>query len=282
MEKIAFIVDSSAGYSKEQLEKFEDTYLIPISLLLPNAIEVEDTTSEISDDKFYEILSKESIKTSQISMGKFITKWDELLKTYDKIIFVGLGKGLSGQHSTAVQLSLEEKYLNKVFIIDTDGVSQILKAVFEKVYHWVTKDKVAIDKLQDKVDELKTKFSVYIVPKNLDTLRRGGRITPAAAALGKLLKITPILSYNGIIDKFDKTRTFKKAIINVLEQVKKDHIDLEGIHLVYSRTNEEDMDLVKSLIKDSELQIIEEHPLTKVITAHTGANTIVIIGWDKE
>ncbi|WP_368486731.1 DegV family protein [Spiroplasma sp. DGKH1] len=280
MKKVAIIVDSSSGIKRKDLEKYDDMYWMPLLLTFPDGSEVDDDDDIISFDEFYDILAQQVIKTSQIPMGKMINKWDELLKTYEKIVFVGLSKGLSGQHENIYMLSQQDEYKDRVFVIDTDGVSEVLKHMIDHIYQWL-KEGVAPEEIQTKVDELKKQFSAFIIPKSLETLKRGGRITPAAAALASLLKITPILRYDGKIDKFEKTRTFKKAIELTLHQIKKERKNWKEIILIHSKTDEETLNDVKKIITDYGCEIKKTVILANVIAAHTGPNTVVLVCWEK-
>lgn len=134
MRNVALIIDSSSGINKDELKKYEDTYLLPLLLNFPDGSEVEDDEDIISFNEFYDILEHQVIKTSQIPMGKILSTWNELLKKYDNIVFVGLSKGLSGQHENISMLAQGEEYKGKVFIIDTDGVSQLLVYIIDIIY----------------------------------------------------------------------------------------------------------------------------------------------------
>ncbi|AGM25444.1 DegV family protein [Spiroplasma chrysopicola] len=279
MKKVALLIDSSSGIKKEMLKQYEDTYLLPLLLNFPDGTEIEDDDDVISYDEFYDILEHQVIKTSQIPLGKMMTTWNELLKTYEKIVFVGLSKGLSGQHDSTYMLSQQDEYKDRVFVIDTDGVSLIIRKMIDDIYQWI-KSGINVTEIQAKIDELKQHFTAFIIPKSLETLKRGGRITPAAAALAKVLKITPILRYDGKIDKFDKTRTFKKAVETALTQIKKERKSRK-IDLVYSKMNDELLEEVKNITKEKGFEINQLANLPNVIAAHTGANTIALICWDK-
>ncbi|WP_342256424.1 DegV family protein [Spiroplasma endosymbiont of Poecilobothrus nobilitatus] len=278
MRKVALIIDSSSGIKKDDLKKYEDTYLLPLLLNFSDGSEVEDDEDVISFNEFYDILEHQVIKTSQIPMGKMLSTWNELLKKYDGIVFMGLSKGLSGQHENISMLAQGDEYKNKVFVIDTDGVSQLLVYMIDLVYQWI-KERIKLTKIQSKLDLIKTKVSAFIIPKSLETLKRGGRIT--AAALASLLKITPILRYDGRIDKFDKTRTFKKAVETALGQIKKERQNWKNIILLHSKTDNETLKEVFNIIEDAGAKITSTYILPNVIASHTGVNTVVLVCWDE-
>ncbi|WP_338956196.1 DegV family protein [Spiroplasma endosymbiont of Polydrusus cervinus] len=280
MRKDALIIDSSSGIKKGELKKYEDTYLLPLLLNFPDGSEVEDDEDIISFNEFYDILEHQVIKTSQIPMGKMLSAWNELLKKYDGIVFMGLSKGLSGQHENISMLAQGDEYKDKVFIIDTDGVSQLLVYMIDLVYQWIGEG-IKLTEIQPKLDLIKTKVSAFIISKSLETLKRGGRITATAAALASLLKITPILRYDGRIDKFNKTRTFKKAVETTFQQIKKERQNWKNIILLHSKTDDETLQEVYNIIDDAGAKINSTYILPNVIAAHTGANTVVLVCWDQ-
>jgi DegV family protein with EDD domain len=234
---------------------------------------------KLSPDHFYDLLDHQALKTSQTILGDMIKMWDKLLDHYDQVIFAGLSKGLSGQFNTYRMLSeTDNKYKGKVFVVDTNGVSVILQHEIRDIAMWISENKTGFEIMELMVKE-HDKFACVIIPKNLETLKRGGRITPGAAALAKLLKITPILRYNGIIDKEGKARTFKKAVLEGLSLIKKECKGIQKIDISYSRSEPETLQLIKSLIAKEGLEINLEAELPNVVSAHTGRETLALIGW---
>lgn len=274
MEKIAILTDSSAGFTKKELK--ENWYIVPLIINLEDETAIEDDEDVISNDKFYKLLEKQVLKTSQTPIGKMQEKWDELLKNYDKVICAFISKGLSSQFSNAYMLAQEEKYKNKIIMIDTDQVAEMLRYSVNKIDEYITNNN-DLDNLQDYINKIKENFTTYIVPKSLHTLKRGGRISPAAAALATLLKITPILSFQGTIDKFDKTRTFKKAVEVALKNIIKRRKNREEISLIYSKIDPELLNTVREIIAKYGYIKINEYPIPNVVACHTGPNTISII-----
>ncbi|QEH62236.1 DegV family protein [Spiroplasma chinense] len=276
--KIAVVIDSSTGI--KDVENYKDLYLVPLMITKENGEQVKDDEN-LSFDEFYALNDSQLLKTSQTVPGNMLGKWDELLKTYNQVICLLLSKGLSGQYNTFRMFSQEEEYKGKVFVIDTNGVSIILKRQVLRALELKEQGKSG-EEILNIIEEETKKFNCFIIPKSLDQLVRGGRISKAAAGLAKILKITPILKYNGEIDKEDKTRTFKKAIEQAITLLdKRSTNDKKVIDLSYSRVDSEVLDMVKDLIKEKgfELGLLEEMPNT--ITCHTGRETFALGIWDK-
>ncbi|QQY77985.1 DegV family protein [Mycoplasma mycoides subsp. capri] len=275
--KIAVLTDSSFD---GRVSDYKDLYVIPLMIVTQDNQTYYDDEN-LSKDKFYNLLNSQVLKTSQTTPGDMLQMWDDLLTKYDQVIFLPISKGLSGQYNTFKMLQqTEEKYENKVFVCDTSAVSVIMQEVVNKVFNWIKQNKTA-NEICDLVSYLANDFVTYIIPKNLDTLKQGGRISPAAAALAKILKITPILKYDGSIDKQSTARTFKKALKEALSLLKEEIKDLKTIDISYSRTDEKTLELIETIIKEEQLEIRLKSELTNVIASHTGTDTVALVGWRK-
>ncbi|AME12929.1 hypothetical protein MmmBen181_0788 [Mycoplasma mycoides subsp. mycoides] len=274
--KIAVLTDSSFD---GKVSDYQDLYVIPLMIVTQDNQTYYDDEN-LSKDKFYNLLNSQVLKTGQTTPGDMLKMWDELLTKYDQVIFLPISKGLSGQYNTFKMLQqTEKKYENKVFVCDTSAVSVIMQEVVNKVFDWIKQNKTA-NEICDLVSYLANDFVTYIIPKNLDTLKQGGRISPAAA-LAKILKITPILKYDGSIDKQSTTRTFKKALKEALSLLKEEIKDLKTIDISYSRTDEKTLELIETIIKEEQLEIRLKSELTNVIASHTGTDTVALVGWKK-
>ncbi|WP_339020654.1 DegV family protein [Spiroplasma endosymbiont of Atherix ibis] len=230
-------------------------------------------------DEFYKLNDSQLLKTSQSIPGLMLEKWNELLKAYEQIVCLLISKGLSGQYSTCKVLAKDDKYKDKVFVVDTNGVSTILRHQFKWALELVKQRKKG-QEIESIIEKANDKFILYIIPKSLTQLVRGGRISKAAAGLAKFLKITPILKYNGEIDKYGKERTFKKAIKEVIK-VLKDFGNENFIDISYSRVNEEYIDEVKKIIIAENLKISLLDNMPNTITCHTGKETFALAIWKK-
>ncbi|ASZ09357.1 DegV family EDD domain-containing protein [Mesoplasma chauliocola] len=275
--KIAILTDSSFDGN---LKSFKDLYQVPLLIVEENG------TTHFSDDSldenlFYDLLEKQVLKTAQTTPGEMIKIWDQLLKEYDQIIFLPLSKGLSGQFNTYRMLSeTEEEYKGKVFVCDTNGVSIINQEFVKRVAFWIAQNKKGFE-IMELVSKTNEDFISYIIPKSLDILKRGGRISPAAASLAKMLKIVPILRYDGQIDKEATARTFKKAINEALDLIKKNAKGVKTIDISYSRMNSETLAEAIKIIEEKGFTINLSSQITSVIAAHTGKETIAIAAWKK-
>ncbi len=273
MKKIAVLVDSSADISNEEALK-EGLHVVRMPLIVDDETFME--CDEITDSQLIEKMnSGAKVKTSQPILGDLIAKWDELLQTYDQVLYIPISIGLSGTHSSAVLAS--ESYEGKVVVVDSVLIAYPLQYTAIKAKELLEKGYSA-EEVKRKIEEEVNMFAV-IVPETLTHLKNGGRISPAAAALGNFLKILPLLKYeSGKIDALDKVRTQKKAYLKALEYIQS---SIEGDkseyqwYITHSGCRERAEEL-SELVKDQIGEAIEIRPLRAIITVHTGPGTIAI------
>lgn len=216
--KVAIVTDSNSGITQAQAKEY-GVSVIPMPFYINGETYFEDIT--LTQEQFYQYLQDDAdISTSQPSPATITDLWDELLKTYDEIVHIPMSSGLSGSCQTALMLA--QDYEDKVYVVDNQRISVTMKssvldakAMADKGYSAKEIHKILMD----------TKFdsSIYIMMDTLKYLKKGGRITPAAAALATLLKIKPILQIQGEkLDAFSKCRTVKKGRHIMLETIVKD------------------------------------------------------------
>jgi DegV family protein with EDD domain len=275
--KIAILSDSSC--TKNEFKNRNGFTYVPLMITLPDGSQLSDD-DDLDVDRFYKELDKSALKTSLTPPGVMTQQWDKLLQEYDQVVVLLLSKGLSGQYNAARLLSLDEPYENKVFVVDTNGVSIVLDELIERALTMAEDGKTGAE-IKQEIENLNESFLTFIIPKSLDQLVRGGRISKAAAGLAKVLKITPILKYNGEIDKEGKARTFKKAINDAINLLMERVDDVKTIDVAYSKTEEDNIELVKNAIEEHGLKINKFHELSNVITAHTGRHTFALSVWNK-
>lgn len=216
--KIAVVTDSNSGISQAEGEKL-GIYVIPMPFTIDGKDYFEDIS--LSQQEFYERMNRdEDITTSQPSPDHVMKLWDDLLNEYDEVIHIPMSSGLSGSCQTAAALALD--YDGRVQVADNHRVS-------------VTQRQSALDALamagmgfsaaqiKEELERTKHDSVIYITVDTLKYLKKGGRITPAAAALGTLLKLKPVLTILGEkLDAFAKARTMKQAKSMMLNAVLRD------------------------------------------------------------
>lgn len=220
MSKIAILTDSNSGITIEEGKK-NGIFVIPMPFIINGEEYLEDIS--LNQKEFYEKLKgNANISTSQPSLYYLMDTWDGILKTYDEIIFIPMSSGLSATTNTATSLSNDEKYKGKVHVVDNQRISVTQKSSCYEAKYLVDQGKTS----QEIVDYLiKTKMtsSIYIMVDTLFYLKKGGRITPAAAALGSLLNIKPVLQIQGEkLDSYCKVLSVRVARIKMIQAIKHD------------------------------------------------------------
>lgn len=197
MNKVKIITDSNSGILQVEGEKL-GIFVIP----MPFTVNGEDFLEEItmSQEKFYELLAKDAdVKTSQPSQNYLEELWNGLLQDNDELLYIPMTSGLSATCSNAAALA--ENFGGKVFVVDNKRISVTQK---ESVYEAIAmRDQgKSAKEIKGYLESTKQLASIYIMLDVLKYLKKGGRISPAAAMLGDLLKFKPVLSSRG--ENFEK------------------------------------------------------------------------------
>lgn len=218
MSKVAIMTDSNSGITQAEAKEMGIT-VIPMPFYIDEKMFYEDI--DLTQEQFYEKLRSDcEIKTSMPLVGNVTDTWDEVLKEYDEIVYIPMSSGLSSSCSTAIMLS--EDYDGRVEVIDNQRISVTQRQSVLDAMELAAAGKSAAEIKQILMDA-KFDSSIYIMLDTLYYLKKGGRITPAAAALGTLLKLKPVLQIQGEkLDAFAKARTSKQGKSIMIETMKKD------------------------------------------------------------
>ena len=221
MGKIAVLTDSNSGITQEQAKEL-GVYVIPMPFFIDGQQYFEGIN--LTQEEFYEKLKNDAdISTSQPSVGELQDEWDKLLKEYDEIVFIPMSSGLSGTCQTAAMLS--DDYDGKVQVVNNQRISVTMRQSVLDAKLLVSKGYSAAQ-IKEVLEREKMQSSIYITLETLKYLKKGGRITPAAAAIGTVLNLKPVLQLQGEkLDAFSKTRgknSAKKIMLKAMAD------DLEG------------------------------------------------------
>ena len=281
MSKIAIITDSNSGVTQSQAEEL-GIFVVPMPFMINNEEFFEDIN--LTQEQFYAKLGEDaSVSTSQPTPDSLMTLWDKVLKEYDQIIYIPMSSGLSGSCQSAYMIAQEE-YEGKVFVVDNQRISVTqrqsaldAKAMADAGYSAEEIVKVLMD----------TKFesSIYIMLDTLYYLKKGGRITPAAAALGTLLRLKPVLQIQGEkLDAFAKARTSSQGKTIMINAIKADienrfgGMDAKDFHIACAYTK--DLDLANDWKKELEEAFpgfdIHMDPLSLSVACHIGPGALAV------
>ena len=242
MSKIAVITDSNSGITQEQAEQ-SGIFVVPMPFMIEEETFYEGIT--LTRDEFYRRLGENAnIATSQPSPEDILNLWHELLKEYDEIVHIPMSSGLSGSCETAHVLSLDFEGI--VQVVDNQRISVTQRqSVLDAIA--LVKEGRGARQIKEILERDKFNSSIYIMLDTLYYLKKGGRITPAAAALGTILRLKPVLQIQGEkLDAFAKARTISQAKTIMENAVKNDILNRFGgmnkdsVYLQIAHTNNED------------------------------------------
>ena len=205
--KVAIITDSNSGITQEEGKQL-GIRIVPMPFMINGEEYLEDIT--LTQQEFYAKLGEGSdISTSQPSPESIMALWDEVLEEYDEIVHIPMSSGLSGSCQTAMMLA--EDYDGKVEVVNNQRISVTQRQSALDAKELAAKGMCAAE-IKEKLEAVKFDSSIYITLDTLKYLKKGGRITPAAAALGTLLRLKPVLTVQGEkLDAYAKVRGKKQA-----------------------------------------------------------------------
>ncbi len=218
MSKTAIITDSNSGITQAEGKKLGIT-VIP----MPFTIEGNDYFEDInlSQEEFYRLLAQNAeISTSQPAVGDLMDTWENLLKEYDDIVHIPMSSGLSSSCQTAITFA--EEFDGRVQVVNNQRISVTQRQSVLDAIKLAENGKNASE-IKKILEDTKFDSSIYIMVDTLKYLKKGGRVTPAAAAFAEILNLKPVLQIQGDkLDAFSKARGIKSARSIMIQAIKKD------------------------------------------------------------
>lgn len=239
MGKIAIVTDSNSGISQVQAQEL-GIFVISMPFFANGETYLEDIS--LNQEQFYELLANDvDVSTSQPPIGEVVELWDKLLETYDEIVQIPMSSGLSMSCDTATIFASEKPYVGKVHVVNNMRISVTQRQSVLDAIKLVKAGKSGAE-IKKTLEEDALNASIYILVDTLKYLKKGGRVTPAGAALGALLGIKPVLTIQGAkLDAFKKVRGLKAAKIAMLQAAKEDiekrFGGVQNMHIQVAHTN---------------------------------------------
>ena len=226
MAKVAVITDSNSGIT-QQMGKDMGIDVIPMPFMFGDEQETYYEDINLTREEFFQRLADgQQVHTSQPAPGEVMKAWDHALETYDQVVYIPMSSGLSGSCQSARILA--QDYDGRVEVVNNQRISVTQKRSVEDAMALAEKGWSA-QKIREKLEEVKFDSSIFIMLDTLVYLKRGGRITPAAAALGTLLRIKPVLKIKGErLDAFSKARTVNQGKQTMINAIRNDINNLYG------------------------------------------------------
>lgn len=278
--KIAVVSDTNTGFTPEEvqalgIEQVQMPFLINEEVLY----EYINFTHE---EFFGKLAEKDTtISTSQASLADVTDLWDRLLETYDAIVHIPTSSKLSGACSTALTLAAD--YDGRVQVVDNRRISVLLQqAVKDALY--LVKQGLSAEEIKARLEESQYDCSAYVMVDTMKYLKKGGRITPTAAAIGTVLNIKPILTLRGgKLDAFAKARGQKTALTMMIDALKTDlreqFADCEDnmvLYVVHADCLEDAKAYAAEVEKAFPGKTVHIAPLSLSVACHTGPGALAL------
>ena len=278
--KTAIMTDSNSGIMKSEAESL-GIFSLPMPVIIDGVTCYEGI--DLTQEMFYlSLTGGKDVSTSQPSPGEVMGMWDEILAGgYDEIVHIPMSSGLSNSYESAAGLAKE--YGGKVQVADNHRISVTLRESVLEAKELADEGRSAKE-IKKELEERAYESCIYITVDTLEFLKKGGRITPAGAALGAVLNIKPVLTIQGErLDAFAKVRGMKKGKHKMLEAVRHDldtrFGDIETSRIVIGAagsglTKEEELEWTDTLREAFPGAAVYYNPLSFSVGSHTGPGAV--------
>lgn len=280
MSKVCIITDSNSGITQSESKEL-GIVVIPMPFYINEVQHFEDI--DMTQEEFYEALmdEKTEVSTSQPSPDTIMQTWRENLEEYDEIVHIPMSSGISSSCATAMMLAQEEEFEGKVFVVDNQRISVTQRRSVQQAKELAERGYSAKE-IHDILFRDKFQSSIYIMVNTLKYLRKGGRLTPAVAAIGTVLRIKPVLQIQGEkLDSYAKVKTLKQAKTTMLKAIRSDF---------EKRFSDEEMEIDIAYTYDKaeadkfKEEILQEYPNAKVymdplslsVSCHIGPGALAV------
>ncbi len=281
MGKVAIVTDSNSGITQKEGKEL-GVYVLPMPFYIDEKLYYEEI--DLSQEQFYELLKDDKdIKTSSPIIGEVADLWDRLLTEYDEIVHIPMSSGLSGSCQAAAVLA--DDYEGRVQVVDNQRISVTMRRSVIDAKNLSEQGKSAFE-IKKILEKEKLEASIYIMVDTLYYLKKGGRITPAAAALGTMLKLKPVLQIQGQkLDAYAKARSVKQAKEMIISAIRKDFTTRfkqpDGMNMYLDIAYSYDREAAEEFA----MEVAEEfpghietviHPLSLSVSCHIGPGALAV------
>lgn len=279
MSRVAIVTDSNSGITQKRGKEL-GIYVLPMPFFIDEKIYYEDIT--LTQEEFYKRLGADSdISTSQPSPASVMELWEEVLKDYDELVCIPMSSGLSSTCSTA--MSIADEYKGRVQVVDNQRISVTQEQSVYDAMH-LRDQGMSAARIKEILELEKMQASIYITVDTLKYLKKGGRVTPAAAAIGTVLNLKPVLQIQGEkLDAFAKARGWKSAKKTMLGAIEKDLSerfagvkDQMVLGMAYTCTKEEASLWKQEIMDRFPGYDIIEGPLSLSVACHIGPGAMAV------
>lgn len=277
--KIAIVTDSNSGILPNEAP--DGVFVLPMPFLVNGEPYLENIN--LTQKGFYQLLDAQAnVSTSQPSIGDVTDLWTELLRSYDEIVHIPMSSGLSQSCATAENLAKD--FHGKVFVVDNHRISVTLKYSIMDAVKLREQGQTGAE-IKEYLEKTAFDTSIYIAVDTMKYLKKGGRVTPAAAMIGTILKLKPILQIHGDkLDKYALPRNMQKAKDAMKQAVKE---DIENVYAKYAENDELELSVAYTDNRADGEKFVEElkvlfpnmpvrfcEPLSLSISCHIGPGAL--------
>lgn len=281
MSRVAIVTDSNSGITQSEAKEL-GIYVLSMPFMADGRVYYEDINLT-TEDFFKKLEDGVDIKTSQPAVEEVTSLWDEVLKTNESIVHIPMSSGLSSACQTAMMLAGD--YGGRVEVVDNQRISVTMKfSVFDAIeLAGAGKSAAEIKRI---LEECKFDSSIYIMLDTLYYLKKGGRITPAASALGTALRLKPVLQIQGEkLDAYAIARTKKQGVAKMLDAIHDDVAKRFGgmeqagnmrFAIAHTQNEEAALQLKQKVLEAYPDHDILVNPLSLSISCHIGAGALAV------
>lgn len=281
MSRIAVITDSNSGINFEDAKEL-GIKVLPMHFLIDGKTYFEEIS--LSQEEFFEKLENDvDISTSQPSPESVMKIWDEALEEADEVVYIPMSSGLSSSCHTALMLA--DDYDGKVQVVDNQRISVTQRQSVLDAMELAKRGLTAVQ-IKEKLEKVKFESSIYIMLDTLKYLKKGGRITPAAAAFGSALRLKPVLTIQGEkLDAYTIAKTKKQGVKKMLAAIEDDinkrfggtdHMENIHMEIAHTKNPEAAEDLKQQIIEKFGVTEVDLYPLSLSIACHIGPGSIAV------
>lgn len=281
MSRIAVITDSNSGINFEDAKEL-GIKVLPMPFLIDGKTYFEEIS--LSQEEFFEKLENDvDISTSQPSPESVMKIWDEALEEADEVVYIPMSIGLSSSCHTALMLA--DDYDGKVQVVDNQRISVTQRQSVLDAMELAKRGLTAVQ-IKEKLEKVKFESSIYIMLDTLKYLKKGGRITPAAAAFGSALRLKPVLTIQGEkLDAYTIAKTKKQGVKKMLAAIEDDinkrfggtdHMENIHMEIAHTKNPEAAEDLKQQIIEKFGVTEVDLYPLSLSIACHIGPGSIAV------
>lgn len=282
MARTAVATDSNSGITQSEAKEL-GVFVLPMPFFIKGKLHFEDI--DLTQEQFYQMLEDDTaVSTSQPSPGDLMDFWNRILEEYDEIVYIPMSSGLSTSCDTAVVLS--EDFDGKVQVVNNQRISVTQRQSVMDAKNMANRG-VPAAQIKEILEEDALCASIYLMVDTLKYLKKGGRVTPAAAMIGAVLSIKPVLTIQGEkLDAFEKVRGVKQAKKVMLKAMKKDMekrfsreraAGMMSLHVAYSHIDEETLKGWIAEVQENFPDLpVHADPLSLSVACHTGPGVLAV------